>query len=382
MIVKKFLQIALLASSMLVLAGCGRLGDSDLANNATTTNNKTKKYQTTSTNSGYTVLLKNGKYVTSSTSGLTSSDLDNTVDSEALERGLVNLDKNVFSTNKYVFQEGQKISSSTISSWLMRESKSYPDGLNPKNNGKTGETTRNPVILNQILEQDFLTGSGSNYKLSGISLGLALNSIDYYQKTTGGPQYSSNISRSKQEEYGKETADKIVARLRKKKGMKNIPIMISLFSKTSQDSLVGGTFFAYGVAEGNSSKITNWKSVSEKSQVLPTVNNESPVNSDDASAFNSFKSAIEDYFPNLSGVVATVRYQNDKLTQENIQITTQFYGYVQIQSFTRLVQSEAKKYLAKDVPIEIKISSVNDVQAIVYKNSGDDSYSSHIYGGE
>ncbi|MCZ3845259.1 CamS family sex pheromone protein [Lactobacillus mulieris] len=376
---KKFLQIALLASSMLVLAGCGRLGDSDLANNATTTNNKTKKYQTTSTNSGYTVLLKNGKYVTSSTSGLTSSDLDNTVDSEALERGLVNLDKNVFSTNKYVFQEGQKLSSSTISSWLMRESKSYPDGLNPKNNGKT---TRNPVILNQILEQDFLTGSGSNYKLSGISLGLALNSIDYYQKTTGGPQYSSNISRSKQEEYGKETADKIVARLRKKKEMKNIPIMISLFSKTSQDSLVGGTFFAYGVAEGNSSKITNWKSVSEKSQVLPTVNNESPVNSDDASAFNSFKSAIEDYFPNLSGVVATVRYQNDKLTQENIQITTQFYGYVQIQSFTRLVQSEAKKYLAKDVPIEIKISSVNDVQAIVYKNSGDDSYSSHIYGGE
>ena len=46
------------------------------------------------------------------------------------------------------------------------------------------------------------------------------------------------------------------------------------------------------------------------------------------------------------------------------------------------MQSEAKKYLAKDVPIEIKISSVNDVQAIVYKNSGDDSYSSHIYGGE
>lgn len=84
----------------------------------------------------------------------------------------------------------------------------------------------------------------------------------------------------------------------------------------------------------------------------------------------------------MSGVVATVRYQDGKLTQENIQITTQFYGYVQIQSFARLVQSEAKKYLAKDVPIEIKISSVNDVQAVVYKNSGDDSYSSHIYGGQ
>ncbi|KRL62667.1 sex pheromone biosynthesis protein [Lactobacillus psittaci DSM 15354] len=359
--------------------------DSNLANNATTTStsNNKKSYQTTSTSkNGYTVLLKNGQYVTSPTSGMTATDNDNSVDEDALERGLVKISKNKFSTGNYVFEEGQQISAATMTDWLKRKSKSNPDGLNPVNNGKKAADKRNPVMLEQVLEQDYLTGSGSNYKLSGISLGLAMNSVDYYQKTTDGPEYSTTISREKQEAYGKEVAEKIISRLRKKKNMKNIPIVVGLFSKTSKDSLVGGSYFSYGISEGNSSKITTWKNISEKTQVLPTVNNASPINSDDASAFNSFKTAIQNYFPNVSGVIATTRYEDGKLSQENISITTQFYGYMQIQSFTRLVLAQAKKYLAKDVPIEIKIGSVNDTQAVIYKNSSDDNYNTHIYGGE
>ncbi len=63
-------------------------------------------------------------------------------------------------------------------------------------------------------------------------------------------------------------------------------------------------------------------------------------------------------------------------------MTTQFYGYEQIQSFTRLVLSTAKKYLPNDVPIEIKIGSVNDIQALIAKETADGDYQVHIYGGE
>lgn len=378
---KKYLQILLLAGVALSLSGCGNLKNSSLANNATTTDSNHKKTnQTTNTGkNGYNVLLKNGTYQTSPISGLTATNNDNSVDTRELERGLVQISKNVYSPNSYTFQEGQYLSAATVTDWLARKSKSNPTGLNP-----TAGTKKNykPYYLEEIQEQDYLTGSGSNYRLGGMSLGLAMNSVDYYQKVKDGPQYQMSISRSTQRSEGIKMANTIVARLRKRKSLKNIPITVGLFSKTSKDSLVGGSYFAYGTASPNSSKITKWKSVSVKTQVLPTVGNAKAVNSNDASSFNSFKTAIQNYFPTISGVSATLRYDNGTLAQENISITTQFYSYEQIQSFTRLVLSQAKKYLSKNTAIEIKIGSVNDVQALVAKESADSDYQVHIYGGE
>ena len=115
---------------------------------------------------------------------------------------------------------------------------------------------------------------------------------------------------------------------------------------------------------------------------MPTVGSAKAYSSSDESKFTNFKGAIENYFPNVSGVIGYLRYQDKKLVQENIAITTQFYGYEQVQSFTRLVESCAKKYLSNDTAVEIKIGSVNDVQALVFKESADSAYQVHIYGGE
>lgn len=374
---KKLFGIVALLATALSLSACGNLKNSDLANNSTTSTTKKKGYQTTSTNDdGYNVLLKDGQYVTSPIEGLTANSSDNNVDERTLESGLMDISHSNFSTTKYVFQEGQKLSTSTVTDWLGRKSKSNPDGLNPKS---TGTKNYMPIILDQILEQDFLTKSGNSYKVSGMSLGLALNSVDYYTKGKSDTEYHKNISRTQQTSFGKKAANEIVARLRKQKGLKNVTLVIGLFSKTDKDSLVGGNYFTYGIANANSSKINEWKTVNNSSQVLPTVGSEKAINSSDSSAFSNFKSSIENYFPNISGVTATVYYQNKKLTKMSIKITTQFFGYAQIESFTSLVESSAKKYLPSSVPIEIEIGSVNEVQAIIVKNSADDSYYKHVF---
>ena len=378
---KKYLQILALLGTSLCLTACGNLKNSNLANNAkTSSNSNAKSYQTTETgNNGYTVLLKNGHYVTSPIAGLTATNNNNSVDSRELERGLVDISKGVYSTNSYVFQEGQYITANMANEWLGRKSKNNPSGLNPEAGTKKNYR---PYYLEEIFEQNYLTGSGSNYHIGGISIGLAINSIDYYQKVKDGPEYQAEISRSQQKQFGQQAAEKIVSRLRKKKALKKVPITVGLFAKESKDSLVAGTYFLSGTAAANSSKITKWKTIDTQAEVLPTVGNKKAINSSDASSFNSFKESIQNYFPNVSGVTATLRYENGKLAQENISITTQFYGYEQIQSFTRLVLSTAKKYLANNVPIEIKIGSVSDIQALVAKETGDSGYQVHIYGGE
>lgn len=377
---KKLLSFLVVLGTALSLSACGSLKDTDLANNSTNTTVKKKGYQTTSTTSnGYSVLLKNGEYVTSPIEGLTENSSDNNVDGRALEEGLIAISHNTFSPAKYVFQEGQEISEATAAEWLARKSKNNPNGLNLKSTGTKNYT---PIILDQILEQDYLVKSGSSYKVNGVSLGLALNSVDYYNKVKNGAEYSKSISRAQQEELGKEAANKIVARLRKRKSLKNVTLVVGLFSKTDKDSLVGGNYFTYGIANANSSKINKWNTINNRSQVLPVVGNEKAINSNDATAFSDFKTAIEGYFPNISGVTATVKYQYGKLKQMNVNVTTQFFGYAQIESFSRLVLSAAKKYLPKDAPIEIKIGSVNETQALIAKNSADDSYYTHIFGGE
>lgn len=130
--------------------------------------------------------MKNGRYVTSPISGLTATDNDNSVDTRELERGLIQISKNQFSPNSYVFQEGQYLDASTVTDWLARKSKSNPTGLNPASGTKKNY---NPYYLEEVLEQDYLTGSSPNYHIGGISIGLALNSIDYYQKVKDGPEY-------------------------------------------------------------------------------------------------------------------------------------------------------------------------------------------------
>lgn len=375
---KKLLMGLLIFAFAINLTACGNLKNSNLTNNPANTNGKQKTYQTTVTDkNGYNVLLKDGQYLISPTNGITASNNDNNVDNRSLEVGLLNISHDLFSTDKYVFQEGQVLTPRQVNIWLSRYSKHNKQGLNYKKSKKYS-----PIILNQIFEQDFLVKSGSSYKLGGISLGLALNSVDYYTKVKDGPEYHVNIKKNQQLAYGKKVAYTLIKRLRKISALKHIPILIGLFQKTGRDSLIGGNYLAYSIVDTNSSKINGWKSVDYSSQVLPTIGDTKPINSTDAASFSDFKAAIQGYFPNISGVIAKVHYQNKHLKRMNISITTQFYGYAQIESFSRLTLSVAKKYLPNNVPIEIRIESVNNLQATITKNDADDSYYVHVFSGE
>ncbi|KRM13316.1 CamS family sex pheromone protein [Paucilactobacillus suebicus] len=341
---------------------------------------KSDNYTTTgSAASGtYQGVIENGRYKTSKARGVTASNNDNTFNVKSFESGLTNISKKVFSTKSYIFQEGQYLSKSTVENWLGRVSKSNKTGLNPKK-GKTNGT-RNPVYIQSIEEQDYMKQNGNDLKLHGITVGIGLNSVDYYKKTTNGPTYSQNISDAAMKSYGQQAAQKVIKRLRQKKALKNVPIVIALYKQASDDSLVGGTFFEYSVNNGSS--VGTWKKLNITNKVLPKASDATSTNSGnetDNTDFTNFKSQIQSFFPNLSGVTAQAQYENGTLSGMHITVTTQFYSETEISSFTQYISTAAQKYLPSGIPIDIKIQTSTDMQAFVYRDSGQKKFSSHVF---
>ncbi|PWG00569.1 CamS family sex pheromone protein [Levilactobacillus bambusae] len=378
---KRLRTIMALAVSVLFLAACGNLSNSTSSSGGATTSKSGTTLTGQTSNGDYEGVIKNGHYLTSKSRGVTNTeDSGNVYNVKSFESGMQNLSKKIYPPQSYVFQEGQYLDSSTVEDWLGRESSSNPTGLNPKKNKSTSPTSRNPIYIQALEEQDYMKQSGKSLKLSGMTIGIAVNSVDYYKKTQYGATYQTNISQAKGEAYAKDAAKTVLKRLRAKKALKDVPITIALYRQSSNDSLVGGTFFAYTQSKGNQTTINNWSTVNQKNYVLPVENGESGPKSADKTAFSNFKSQVTSFFPNLSGVTAQVHYENGSLTGMHVNVTTQFYSQTEITSFTQYLAQAAQKYLPAKVPADITVTSATgETQSYLSRSENGSKFQAHVF---
>ena len=383
--VKRIRTIGLVAVVAIALAACGNLKNSSFgsnSNNTTTTGSKTTTTTGSTGSDFYQGVIKNGQYRTSKSRGVNVSQNDNVMNLKSFEMGLLDVSKKQFPTNKYVFQEGQYISSSTVENWLGRYSKNNKDGLNPKNNGKKDPNTRNPIYLQQLEEQDYMIQNGSKLSLGGVTIGLGMNSVDYYTKVQYGATYETNISTTELTAKGKQYANTVLQRLRQKSALKDVPIVLALYKQSSNDSLVGGNMIAYGVSKSGSTSVAKWKSLNWNNYVFPATSESknAGANNNDESDFSSFKSHVQNFFPNLSGVTANAHYKDKSLSKLSVNVTTKFYSETEIISFTQYLATAAKRYLPSGVPVEITVKSANgDVQSFLARTATGSSYYTHVF---
>ena len=154
--------------------------------------------------------------------GMVVNNLNTRYDITEFETGLMRIAQNSFSTDQYVFKEGQYLDSKTVGLWLNRKftekqlkteklSKEENIGLNPLDSGNGDIKDRNekdPIYLAHILEHNYLVkvdGEKGTYHLGGVAIGLALNSVHYYTKEQYGDVFEKNIPRSVLEQDRKST---------------------------------------------------------------------------------------------------------------------------------------------------------------------------------
>jgi protein involved in sex pheromone biosynthesis len=327
--------------------------------------------------------------------GLVVNNLNTRYDIYEFETGLMRIAQNSFDTNQFVFKEGQYLDSSTVSSWLNRK---YTEeqlkerelteeenlGLNPTDPGNgdiDARNAENPIYLAHILEHNYLEaveGKDGTYKLGGVVIGLALNSIHYYQKEAYGATYETEITHEKLASEGKKIAQEIVNRLRKMDELKDVPITIALFEQKSRSSVVPGNFFTYTEVSKGSSKIGGWQDVKEEYVLFPSSEAET-AHRDDMTWFQNFKQDVEEYFPNYNGVVGKGFYLDDQLQKLSISIPIQFYGKSEAIGFTQYVTGLVMEHFPAYVAVEVNVSSVYGQESLIVRNPNEDEPFVHVY---
>ncbi|CAK1231043.1 CamS family sex pheromone protein [Fructobacillus fructosus] len=336
---------------------------------------KSKGVQLTQNSAGqYQTVIKDGHYLTSAARGITATSQGNAVDVKDFESGLLNLAKSHFKTGRYIFQEGQYLSSDTVNSLLARQTDSDSTGLNPKDNGKT-DSSRNPIYVQSLTEQDFMTKEGSDLKLAGMVVGVAMNTQDTYQKEQYGANYFQTISDADRIAYGKKIAPKLIKKIREQNGVdKNIPIVIAMYANASEDSLGSGAFYSEATSK-TGTDLSSWSDIDDKTVVFPKESSDSSsIGSDENTGFTNFKNDIANFFPNIAGATAVGHFTNSKLTSMNVTVTTQFYSQTEIQAFANYVASAAVKFLPSSAPVQITIKTANETQAILVRKSDEKAY--------
>lgn len=331
----------------------------------------------------YKTVIKDGKYLTNKTRGLTTQqNAGNTFNLVSFEDGLLKFSKNHFSTSKYVFQEGQYLSMKEAIRWLNRKAEGNPTGLNPEDNGKTDDS-RVPIYLQTIEEQDFMTQDGDNLKLAGIVIGMGMNTQDVYQKEKDGPSFTQDIDKADRIAHGKEMAAEVVKRYRAMKDIPaDVPIYVAMYAQAKDDSLAGGSFYSWNVSKSGDS-LGSWTDLNNQTVVLPmqegTTSSKSVASSLNTS-FTNFVDKVQGFFPNLASVTGQAAYTDGTLRGLNVTVSTQFYSATEIQSFANYIAQIAPSYLPNGVPVQIRIEASTGMQAYVTTNAKDDKYTVMILG--
>ena len=320
-------------------------------------------------------------YKVSKARGVITNQMGNRLDIDEMEEGLRRHSKAVYDPKDYYFQEGQHLSSDVIYEWI--------DELNPVieeedieglEKDETEDVYReNPRYLSHILEQNFLQKNEDNtVDLKGMSIGIAMKSVYRFQTEVGGPYYYQDISMDQMMEQANKIAQTIVERIREMEGLGDIPIMVAVYREEEQSSPVPGNFVAKTNVPGGKASIGDWETIKEENILFPS-NEGKKKYFDDHEIVTSFGNEVSTYFPNYVGIIGKGFYINEELQKLTIEIPIEFYGKGEVLGFTQFVYGLVQEMFDDYFDLEIKVTSSNQVESLVYRKAGAESPTYHIF---
>ncbi|HDC9936906.1 TPA: CamS family sex pheromone protein [Staphylococcus aureus] len=393
--------LVLLITAIFILAACGNHKDDQAGKDNQKHNNSSNQVKEIATDKNvqgdnYRTLLP---FKESQARGLLQDNMANSYNGGDFEDGLLNLSKEVFPTDKYLYQDGQFLDKKTINAYLnpkytkreidkmsekdKKDKKANENlGLNPSHEGETDPekiAEKSPAYFSNILEQDFYGGGDTKGKnIKGMTIGLAMNSVYYYKKEKDGPTFSKKLDDSEVKKQGKQMASEILSRLRENDDLKDIPIHFAIYKQSSEDSITPGEFITQATAEKSQTKLNEWHNINEKSALLPSstaADYDENLNNN----FKQFNDNLQSYFSNFTQAVGKVKFVDKKPQRLVVDLPIDYYGQAETIGITQYVTEQANKYFDKIDNYEIRIKDGNQPRALISKTKDDKEPQVHIY---
>lgn len=393
--------LLLVITSLMILTACGNGNDKNSQSNNKQQEQNSNNVKTVATDQevqgdNYRTILP---FKESQARGVLQDNMANSYNGEDFENGLLHLSKSVFPTDNFLYQDGQYLDKNTVNAYLNpkyskdeidnmseseKESKKATEnlGLNPSHDGETKPekiAESSPAYLSNILEQDFYDTNDTKGKtIKGITIGLAMNSVYYYQKEKDGETYSKSLDNKEIEKQGKAMAQELLTRLRANKDLKNIPIHFAIYVQSSQDAIKPGHFIANTTVDDKQTKINKWNKIDEISALLPSTEAEK-YDKNLNNNFKQFNDDLQSYFSNFTQAIGKVKFVDKKPNKLVIDLPIDYYGQAETIGITQYVTEQAKKYFDNIDSYEIRIKDGNNSRALISKTKDDKDPQVHIY---
>ncbi|PGT55343.1 hypothetical protein COD86_28585 [Bacillus cereus] len=326
--------------------------------------------------------------------GLVVQGVSNRLDIDEFETGLMRIAKESFSTKDHFFKGGSALDAQNLQMLVKRkrtdaEQKELEDklkkdavklpniGLNPALGGGSesleAKNKKNPIYISNILEHDYYVKKGETDELQGIVVGLAMNSVHYYEEEHGYPR-EAKIEQEKMLAEGKKMAQEVLKFMHEKKpDTKNVPITFAIYRQAPKASLVPGNFVSYANVEKGSETVEDWKQINEKYYLFPSEQAKTDNKREDLARVSNFKAKLSDYFQgDYTAVIGTGMYRDDELREIKLDIPVQFNGKAEIIGFTQYVAGLVTEYFPNYMKVQVTIKSVERPEAIIIREAKQD----------
>lgn len=299
-------------------------------------------------------------YVPSKAKGTVASS-NSRLDLNYQEFGLIEFALTQFSPTKYLFQEGQYISTDDAEDWLGRyHAEKNRLGLNP-------ETGPNQLI--HILEHDYL--HMDTKELGGIVIGLAVASVTKNAEDKE-ERIAVDILRSRVQDL----STRIIERIRDKDV--NVPILIAGYALEPSSSVFPGNYINIGSVAAGERLVSEWKNIDERYVLFPTRKITTDEESEFANQFSAFQKEIQSFFPHYAGVTGVVRFQSNEAREMSVVVRASYSSRTEVIAFTQYVSGLIPDYFSDKMKINVYIESVNKAEAIYIRPVDGDPFF-HVY---
>ncbi|CAM3949445.1 CamS family sex pheromone protein [Alkalicoccus chagannorensis] len=354
-------------------------------------------------------VLEDGTYQRSEARGSTAHAMNNRIDIDHFERGMMEAAAERFDPDDYFFQEGNYLSGEILNSWLRRFEPSQEDedieeiegdaedgtapeqeveesaGLNPPLADAESEEDAmrgNPLVLSNIQEHNYYIGSEEEgVELGGVVIGLSVRNIYYFRTETEDGLLNFHEEPVDEEfalEYAQDAAGTILQRLRGTEELEEVPVTFAIFREEPRGSVEPGTFRMMSHVGEGENNIQGWEGISESNLVFPSseARDQQPQLADE---FTSFREDVEHFFDEPLGVIGRARYKDNSLHEFDVEINIQSHGMPEVIALTQFISGQLEDAaFSGGAPLHISISSVEGNEAVIVQHPNQEPFV-HIY---